>query len=157
MPRNRKESMFFTLMMCTIMVLGMSLYNSCLHKGIDGLIFTELLLGFIPGFFAALLLDVFLVGPNAKKLAFKLLGIHKGKMPITPLVISCCMVLGMVLCMSLFGLVLQGGFSGNVLLDYLNAVKLNILFALPLQLVVAGPVSRYYLRKFQRDKTVYEN
>ncbi|WP_086348902.1 DUF2798 domain-containing protein [Candidatus Enterococcus clewellii] len=149
MPTNKKESIIFTLMMCTMMVFGMSVYNTFLHKGMGGMTPSEILPGFLPAFLVALVLDVLIVGPFAKNIAFKLLGKNKGKMPLTALVISGCMVLGMVLCMSLFGLIMQQNFSGNVLINYLQAMSLNAVCAFPLQLLIVGPVSRYFLRTIQ--------
>ncbi|MGL4696223.1 DUF2798 domain-containing protein [Enterococcus larvae] len=149
MPTNKKESTVFTLMMCTMMVFGMSVYNALLHNGIGGIVFSELMLGFLPAFLVALLLDVLIVGPFAKNIAFKLLGENKGKMPLTALVISCCMVFCMVLCMSLFGLIMQQNFSGNVFINYIQAMLLNAVCAFPLQLLVVGPISRSILKVIQ--------
>lgn len=33
MPRNKRESLIFTVMMCFVMVLTMSIYNISLHRG----------------------------------------------------------------------------------------------------------------------------
>ncbi|MBL1225463.1 DUF2798 domain-containing protein [Enterococcus sp. BWR-S5] len=149
MPTNKKEQIVFTLMMCTMMVFGMSVYNTFLHTGLEGVTLNGILPGFLPAFAVALLLDVIIVGPVAKSIAFKLLGKNKGKMPLTALVISGCMVFGMVLCMSLFGLIMQQNFSGNVLMNYFQAMGLNAVCAFPLQLLIVGPVSRVLLKKMQ--------
>ena len=149
MPTNKKESTVFTVMMCTLMVFGMSVYNTFLHNGLGGVTPAGVLPGFVPAFVVALILDVLIVGPIAKNIAFKLLGKNKGKMPLTALVISCCMVLGMVLCMSLFGLIMQQNFTGNVWLNYLQVMGLNALCAFPLQLLVVGPASRAVLKTIQ--------
>ena len=146
MPTNKKESFIFTLMMCTMMVVGMSLYNTAIHGGLQGLTLSGFLIGFVPAFIVAFLLDVMIVGPLAKKAAFKLLGEHKGKMPLTALVVSGCMVCGMVFCMSLFGLIMQQNFSGNIFLNYIQALGLNALCAFPLQLLFVGPLSRFTLK-----------
>ena len=54
----------------------------------------------------AFVLDVFIVGVVAKKIAFKLPINKQNKMQMI-LTISCLMVLGMVTCMSLFGIVIE--------------------------------------------------
>lgn len=149
MPTNKKERTIFTLMMCTMMVFGMSVYNTFLHNGLGGTTLSAIMPGFLPAFVVALILDVLIVGPTAKGLAFKLLGKNKGKMPLTALVISGCMVFGMVLCMSLFGLVMQQNFTGNVFFNYLQAMGLNAICAFPLQLLIVGPVSRLFLKRIQ--------
>lgn len=149
MPTNKKEQIIFTLMMCTMMVFGMSVYNTLLHTGLEGVTLNGILPGFLPAFAVALLLDVIIVGPVAKSIAFKLLGKNKGKMPLTALAISGCMVFGMVLCMSLFGLIMQQNFSGNVLMNYFQAIGLNAVCAFPLQLLIVGPVSRAFLKAIQ--------
>lgn len=50
--------------MCFLMVLGMSVYNLWLH---GDLYFSNLLIGLVPGFIVAFILDVFIVGVIAKK------------------------------------------------------------------------------------------
>lgn len=63
--------------------------------------------------------------------------------------ISCLMVLGMVTCMSLFGIILEQGIPDQLLSSYLNAWKMNVIAALPLQLLIVGPISRSILSKIQ--------
>lgn len=59
------------------------------------------------------------------------------------------MVLGMVTCMSLFGIILEQGIPDQLLSSYLNAWKMNVIAALPLQLLIVGPISRSILSKIQ--------
>ena len=68
MPTNKKEGIIFTVMMCSLMVIGMSIYNLWVHNSLN---IIALAIGFIPGFIVAFVLDVFIVGVVAKKLAFK--------------------------------------------------------------------------------------
>lgn len=145
MPTNKKESLIFTCMMCSMMVLGMSLYNLLLHHHFS---FPELIKGFIPGFMVAFILDEFVVGVLAKKIA--------AKAPIDPekpiqiiLTITFAMVLGMVTCMSLFGIIMELGFPESMLGLYLHAWKMNFIVALPLQLFIVGPISRKVLTNIQ--------
>ena len=69
MPRNKKEGIIFGVTMCFFMVCGMSAYNLAL---VGKLSFTKFAIGLIPGFIVAFFFDVVIVGPVAKKLAFKL-------------------------------------------------------------------------------------
>ncbi|HLQ40346.1 MAG TPA: DUF2798 domain-containing protein [Tetragenococcus sp.] len=152
MPANKKESLFFTGIMCSSMVLGMSAYNLLLHGGFS---VAELIKGFIPGIIIAFILDEFVVGVLAKKIAFKL-PINTDKLLQVILAISSCMILGMVTCMSLFGIVMEMGFRQINLANYLYAWRMNFIVALPLQLLIVGPVCRRLLKKVQ-DSNKVEN
>lgn len=145
MPTNKKEGIIFTSLMCFCMVFGMSLYNLVIHNQFT---WTALLLGLIPGFVVAFILDVFIVGVIAKKLAFKL-PINKDSKLQLILTISSLMVLGMVTCMSLFGILMGGSGSEDLLSAYLTAWKMNVIAALPLQLLLVGPFSRKILSIIQ--------
>lgn len=145
MPTNKKEGIIFTTLMCFLMVLGMSTYNLLLHQSFT---LSALLTGLVPGFVVAFILDVFIVGVYAKKLAFKL-PIDREKKWQTILAISSLMVLGMVTCMSLFGVIMEMGLTDQLVSNYLMAWRMNFIAALPLQLLFVGPFSRMVLQKIQ--------
>lgn len=145
MPTNKKEGIIFTTMMCFSMVFGMSAYNLWLHQE---LYLTKFITGLVPGFIVAFFLDVFVIGVLAKKITFKLPLNPEKKLPII-LTISCLMVVGMVTCMSFFGVVMEQGISDNLLTAYLIAWKMNVIVALPLQLFFVGPFSRKVLNAIQ--------
>lgn len=147
MPTNKKEGIIFTTIMCSMMVLGMSLYNLLLH---DNLALMPLVAGLVPGFVVAFVLDVFIVGTVAKKIAFRLPINKESKLQLI-LTISSLMVLGMVTFMSLFGVLIEGGIPDNLWAAYSEAWKMNVIVALPLQLLVVGPISRTILRKIQAN------
>lgn len=153
MPKTKQEGLFFTITMCFLMVLCMTIYNILLH---DASFFThfsllEFIIDFIPGFIVALLIDIFIVAPVAKKLAFKL-PIDKTKNIQVILAISGCMVCGMVLFMSLFGLIAQQNFAGNIFLNYGQTVLFNFIVALPLQWLIVGPLVRQLLKVYRGKK-----
>lgn len=150
MPTNKKEGILFTSLMCFLMVLGMSLYNLFLH---DDLSVGALLQGLVPGFVVAFILDTFVVGVIAKKIAFKL-PINKEKRYQVILSISFFMVLGMVSLMSLFGIVIEGGIPADLGSAYLQAWKMNFIVALPFQLLIVGPISRTVLGYIQKAAAV---
>lgn len=145
MPTNKKEGIIFTTLMCFLMVLGMSAYNLLIHQSFS---VSALLIGLVPGFVVAFILDVFVVGVYAKKLAFKL-PINREKKWQAILAISSLMVLGMVTCMSLFGVIMEMGLTDQLFSNYLMAWKMNVIAALPLQLLFVGPFSRMVLQKIQ--------
>ena len=144
MPRNFKEAMFFTLLMCSLMVLGMSIWNLYLlgHFSLG-----NLATGFLPGFITAFLLDVLLVGPLVKGLSFRFLKDYHKRWQKSA-VISGGMVLAMVSLMSIYGLL----FNGEVLSmeSYLGAWGTNFVMAFPLNFLLVGPFSRFIIGRIQK-------
>lgn len=80
----------------------------------------------------------------------------KSKKLYVALAISTCMVVGMVLCMSVFGLItaaLSNGLNENSLFSaYLMIVLKNFILAYPLQLLIMGPLVRGIFVKFVKPK-----
>ena len=142
MPTNKKEVMLFTTLMCFLMVFGMSTYNLLLHGEFSLYALSK---GLLPGF-----LDVFIVGVLAKKIAFSL-PFNKEKRLLLILTISSLMIIGMVTCMSLFGLLMEG--QTLSLSAYFQAWGLNFIVALPYQLLIVGPFSRMILTNYQQRQT----
>lgn len=151
LPTTKKESLQFGFIMCFGMVLVMTIYNLCLNGSITEITFIEGLYNFVIAFVIAFILDMFIVGPNAKKVALKITAnTDKGIYKI--LSISVCMVFGMAFCMSIYGLVsgyLHNGFNSNSpIIDFLTVFGKNIIVALPLQIIVMGPLVRYIFMNF---------
>ncbi|WP_160723043.1 DUF2798 domain-containing protein [Bacillus sp. USDA818B3_A] len=155
MPTTKKESIIFGTMMCFGMVVVMTVYNLYINGLFGKLALGEIIIEGIIGFIIALLLDLFIVGPAAKKVAF-LLPFDKSKKVNVILSISFCMIVGMVLFMSLYGFttaVLTNGFpSESILLSYLTIVWKNFIFAFPLQLLIMGPVVRFLFMSLVKGK-----
>ncbi|WP_062107590.1 DUF2798 domain-containing protein [Bacillus niameyensis] len=151
MPTTKKESLQFGLIMCFGMVLVMTIYNFYLNGSIGKMTFIEGISDFFIGFVIAFILDMFIVGPNAKKIALKLT-INTTKKLYTVLAISICMVLGMAFFMSIYGLVstyIHNGFTSNsVVVDYFTVFGRNLIIALPLQVIIMGPLVRYIFTKY---------
>ena len=93
MPRNFKEALLFTCMMCAMMVFGMSIWN--LHVA-GAFAWSHAFLGFFPGFVVAFILDMLIIGPLAKKVAFSLIPRDLKSKYVKIFAVSGCMVLGMV-------------------------------------------------------------
>ncbi|WP_424571906.1 DUF2798 domain-containing protein [Weissella soli] len=147
MPHNFKEELIFTFLMAGLMVLGMTSYNVFLQNGFSDTLANEIILGFPLGFLVALICDLIVIGPIAKQLAFKFIipkYMLKGGLQIG-ITISLLMILGMVTCMSLFGILI----SKQALAAYPSAWLMNIVVALPLQLLLVGPLSRKVLALVQ--------
>ena len=146
MPRNKKEGIIFGVTMCFLMVCGMSAYNLAL---VGKLSFTKFAIGLIPGFIVAFFFDTVIVGPVAKKLAFKL-PIDRNNKLQTILAISLLMITGMVTFMSVFSLLMRPELPENIIHAYFTAWGMNFIAALPLQLLLVGPISRLKLQMWQR-------
>lgn len=144
MPRNFKEAMFFTVVMCSMMVFGMSLWNLYIIQQFS---WKHLAEGYLPGFITAFLLDVLLVGPIVKKVIFHYLKEHHKRWQKI-LAISGGMALLMVTFMSLYGLIVN-----HVPLSvetYLQAWGTNFIMAIPLNFLIVGPISRFLLSRIQK-------
>ncbi|MDH6370429.1 sterol desaturase/sphingolipid hydroxylase (fatty acid hydroxylase superfamily) [Paenibacillus sp. PastF-3] len=146
MGRNKKEALLFTFIMCALMVLGMSIYNVALMEGWSGTLVKDVIIGYIPAFVIAFILDVFVVGKVAKGIAYKLVK-ENDPMIKKIMFISFFMVTGMVLFMSFYGAVLHVGFTSELPMAYLSAIGKNFMVALPLQILLVGPLTRFIFVK----------
>lgn len=148
MGQTKFQKFIFTLMMCFGMVLFMTTYNMILNEGFHSNLIINLLKEFWLGFFVALMLDIFVVGKIAKPIAFKIVKPTKDTKPIKIiLAISCCMVVGMVLCMSVYGSILAVGFNITALKIYPMVVLRNFVMALPLNIIIVSPIVRFLFTK----------
>ncbi|MBU7555376.1 DUF2798 domain-containing protein [Pediococcus ethanolidurans] len=148
MPRNLKEEVVFTAIMAGLMVFVMVCYNVMLVQGFTKGFMMNSLSEYPGGLLVAIILDLLVVGPIAKKLAFKYIinDYMKRNVVLIGITISVMMVLGMVTCMSLFGIIMSHNVS---LTSYIHAWGFNIIVALPLQLLIVGPIARAVLGKMQ--------
>mgnify|MGYP000940648781 CR=1 FL=1 len=153
MPKNFKQELLFTGIMAGLMVLVMAGYNVALAQGIGHGYVLEVLRGYPLALLVAAVLDLALVGPVMKHLFFTHL--YRPVMDRKPFLIgvgiSILMVLGMVTLMSGFGLIMSGRLTGNVVFAYLHTWAFNIMMALPLQLIIVGPIARAVLSRVQRN------
>ena len=148
MGETKLQKSIFTLMMCFGMVLGMTIYNMLLNEGFHNQFFNHLLKDFLPGFIIALLLDVFIISKLAKPFALKLIKPTPETKPIKIILsISSCMVVGMVLCMSMYGAIIAVGFNTSALKLYPLCVIRNFIVALPLNLLIVSPLVRLSFSK----------
>jgi hypothetical protein len=150
-PITKKENVYFGLMMCCGMVIGMTFYNLFTTGMLESITLTGMLIQLMMTFFTAALVELFLVGPVAKKLAMAL-PYDKSKSGYVVLTLAFFMVSGMVLIMSGYGLLLA--YDADVLVhdtllgSYLTLVARNFVFALPLQLLIVGPLVRLLFMRY---------
>ena len=139
MPQNKKESLIYTVLMCFVMVLWMSMYNVALHMGgFSAESVREGWMGFPLAYICALCLDWFVVSGPAKAAAFRFFADRDSSPSRKVIAVSCCMVVPMVIFMSLYG---------GLPLVWLTNIPKNFVMALPFQLLVAGPVVRTIFRR----------
>ena len=110
MPKNFKEELVFTGLIAGMMVFGMTMYNVFKASGINMESWGNVATGFPLALLVAVILDLALVGPLAKKIVFS--HIEKKNLQPSPaqlgIFISLFMILGMVTLMSIFGIIMEG-------------------------------------------------
>lgn len=160
MPTNKRESLIFTIIMCFLMVLWMSVYNVARVHGwtFGPETLADAWLGFPPAYIVAMLLDVLVASRFAKWFAFRFLvkpGVSSRR-AIT-LAISTMMVFPMVLFMSLYGSLeafTHVGDPAMILPTWIANIPWNFVAALPWNLLIAGPISRWVFRRAFPEGTV---
>ena len=153
MPRNLKEEIVFTAIMAGLMVLVMTGYNVAMAQGLSNELPMAILSAYPLGLGVAIVLDLLIVGPIAKGLAFKYIinDYMKKNTILIGITISVLMIFGMVTLMSFFGIAVEGKLSqGHVLATYGHTWIFNLIVALPLQLLIVGPIARGVLGKMQK-------
>ncbi|MDB0441173.1 DUF2798 domain-containing protein [Clostridioides difficile] len=155
MPQNKKESLIFTVLMCAFMVFFMSIYNITLHEGLSSETVKNAWMSFPLAYIVGMVFDWFIVSKIAKKIAFCIVN-PESRQIAKAIVISSCMVCGMVICMSLFGAIESVGFSSTILFVWIVNIFNNFIVALPLQLLIAGPLVRFVFRKVFPEGTIVD-
>ena len=150
MPQNKRESLIYTVLMCFVMVLWMSIYNVALQYGkLDFEVLAVAWIGFPIAYVFAMCCDWFFVSKLARGFAFGFLVKPEDSVLKKVVCVSSCMVVPMVLIMSLYGAVEgavhTGGWNG-ILSAWLFNIPRNFVMALPLQLLIAGPLVRKVFR-----------
>lgn len=159
MPKNKRESLLFTFIMCFLMVLWMSVYNVArTHGGLSAEVVVDAWIGFAPAYVFAMLCDWFIASPLAKGFAFKhLVTPGKSSPRAMTLAVSACMVFPMVITMSLYGAfegALHAGTLAVVPAAWLANIPWNFIMALPWNLLIAGPLARFVFRHAFPEGTV---
>ncbi len=148
MPKNLFQEIVFTLLMVVVMVYAMVCYNIALDFGelnntVFVAAFSELwYMGLI-----AFVLELLVVGPLAKKLAFRLLDPASAAPILLTLAISAITVCFMCPLMSLAAtLLIKQPEAANFLAVWLQTTAFNFPMALCWQLFYAGPLVRLLFR-----------
>ncbi|MEJ9115652.1 DUF2798 domain-containing protein [Bacillus paramobilis] len=151
MPTTRKENLQFGMMMCLGMVIVMTFYNLFMNGTGGPIHIKEIALELLIGFIIALLIEICIVGPCAKKLVL-VLPFDKSKKVNIIIAMATAMVMGMVFFMSFYGMAmmyLHGGLQGDSFISmYFSIFIKNFIMAYPLQLIIMGPLVRFIFGKF---------
>lgn len=110
-----------------------------------------ILIELVIGFIIALLIEICIVGPCAKKIVFAL-PFNKSKKVNMIIAMATTMVIGMVFFMSFYGMAMMyfhNGLHGDSFVSiYFSVFIKNFIMAYPLQLIIMGPLVRFIFGKF---------
>ena len=149
MPKTKFQNVVFTVIMATIMVYGMVVYNVALSTGeVKGYTFLAALKELYIMVPIAFVLEFFAVGKIAGKLAFTVMKPTDRPQFIT-YAISICICCIMCPIMSLIATILFKDFSFG---EYIKTFALNFPCALLWQLYYCGPFVRLIFRLIFREK-----
>ena len=150
MPKPKGESIFFTAITAWMMVYVMTLYNTVLAmESFTNATFQIALKGMWIEYIIIGLLAYFVSGHLAKMCAFRV--VQPGDRPIFIIFfIQIFTVIWQVAFASVIGLYHGYGFTSNFIPDYLTTYCRNFVMALPLQLIIVGPLARLIFRTIFR-------
>ena len=146
MPRTKGESIFFTAITAWMMVYVMTLYNTVLATGrFTNTTFLIALKGMWVEYVIIGLLAYFVSGRLAKMCAFRV--VQPGDRPIFIIfAIQTFTVIWQVAFASIIGVYHGHGFTSNFIPHYLITYGKNFVMALPLLLIIVGPLARLIFR-----------
>lgn len=146
MPKTKIEKIFFTAITAFMMVYFMTLYNTVLATGkFSNLTFLVALKSMWVEFIVIFLCAYFVSSRLAQKCAFKI--VEKGDRPIfIIIVIQIFTVVFQVVFASAIGVWHGYGFTSNFVPDYIVTYCKNFIMAMPLQLIIVGPIARKIFR-----------
>lgn len=149
MPQNRLQETIYTIMMVIVMVYAMVCYNIVLdHGSMENFVYLAALSELPIMGIAAFILDTFIAGPLAKKMAFRIFTPGKDKPMFIILAISAFSIWIMCPLMSFIATVLfKGGFNAQVVATWMELTVKNFPMAFFWQLFAAGPLIRFIFGK----------
>lgn len=158
MPQNKRESLIYTVLMCFVMVLWMSIYNVALQQGtLDFNVLITAWVGLPVAYCFAICCDWFVASKIAKGVAWRYLIQPEDSTLKKIICISGGMVIVMVVLMSFYG-ACEGAFhTGNwstIPINWLYNIPRNFIMALPVQFLIAGPLVRRVFRAAFPEGTV---
>ncbi len=154
MPKTKGESVFFTAITAWMMVFGMTVYNDVLVSGsFTNATFLNALKGMWIEYVIIFLLAFFVAPHFAKRFAFKIVRPGKDRPIAVIMAIQTFTVIAMVFFATFIALYHSHGYNANFVPNYIIAYVRNFVMALPLQLLIVGPIARGLFRAiFRREK-----
>lgn len=154
MPQGKKEQVLFGLIMATVMVYGMIVYNIAIEFGgltndVFGIALHELVI-MAP---IAFVLEAAIVGKLAFNLAFKVVKPTDREI-FKIFAIQISIVLIMCPIMSLIATILFANPGNQFISVWLQKYVINLPFALGWQLIICGPLVRGILNLLRNTKEV---
>lgn len=154
MPQTKFQDFVYTIIMVIVMVYAMVCYNIAINMGglsnqVFLMAFAELpIMGAI-----AFILEFFIIGKVAQKLAFRIVNPKSDKPIFVILAISAMIVCLMCPIMSFFGSVLFN-YTGieNVFANWIKITVMNFPMALCWQIFYAGPFVRFIFKRIFRKQ-----
>ena len=151
MPKNKFQDVVFTIIMATVMVYGMVVYNVALATGgVTNATFVMALREFPIMVPIAFVLEFFVVGKIARGLAFSVMDPAKDRPQFITYAISICICCIMCPIMSLIAMFLFKDTQSFG--TWIQTWGLNFPMALLYQLFYCGPFVRLIFRTIFREK-----
>lgn len=150
MPRTKPQSIVFTAITAWLMVYFMTLYNTVLASGsFTNATFLSALQSMWVEFIIIFLCAFFLSSHAANFLTSRI--IHPGYPVLARILFTQTFtVVCQVALASILGVWHAGGFNAQFIPNYLSVYCKNFVMALPLQLLLVGPVARWIFRLIYR-------
>lgn len=154
MPKTRFQDFVYTVIMAGLMVYVMVCYNVALNVGgLKNFVFLEAFKEFPLMWLAAGVLEFFIVGKIAHKLAFKAIDPKKQPPIIVAYAISIVIVCFMCPIMSLIATIfISKPAMSQFVVTWLKCVVFNFPMAMCFQLFYAGPFVRFIFGLIFREK-----
>lgn len=149
MPKTKFQDFIYTIIMVIVMVYAMVCYNIAINiGGLTNEVFL-MALGELPIMgVIAFILEFFIIGKLAQKLAFRLVNPKEDKQIFVIIAISSMIVCLMCPIMSFFGSILFN-FNGveNIFANWIRIAVMNFPMALCWQIFYAGPFVRFIFKR----------
>lgn len=147
MPKTKFQSFVFAAITAWIMVYLMTLYNIVLANGVfTNYTFLVTLKSMWIEYVIILLCAIFISSHLAKHCAFRV--VKPTDRPIAIIfAIQTFTVVFQVALASILGVYHSFGFDSNFIPNYLFCYSRNFIMAMPLQLFLAGPITRWIFRR----------
>lgn len=156
MPQTKFQDFIYTIIMVIVMVYAMVCYNIAVNiGGLTNEVFVMALAELPIMGVIAFVLEFFIIGKLAQKLAFRLVNPKEDKQIFVILAISSMIVCLMCPIMSFFGSVLFN-FTGwqNIFANWIRIAVMNFPMALCWQIFYAGPFVRFIFKRIFKKQLV---